>query len=1033
MAIIDDLALSKGGGIRSRKQQAEQSENTLSILIGLGGTGIDCLRQIKTEVYDAIKPDNDTSKSADRYKHIKFIGVDSDANISYQNKLYEDKDEVEEKQVLAHDEMFSLAGADAYVAKVPGIQSVHPEYAWVSQNLGVWSRDNASVDGIRQVGRFMMMSKSDDFMYKLRNTINEGKLGLSCPNVVVHIFSGLGGGIGSGIFLDVCYMVREVLKDEENAYISGYFFLPDVNVAHVESQVVKECIMLNGYASLQELDYCMNLENNNGSFKQVYRGRKEIEWKLPPVDFCHLISAVDNSGNVRKDAYSYAMNITSEYVLEFLIKEDRYYNMIYFAEDAYRMGVCNEVDRFRGYYSRYLTIGLSSARIPVKEINTYLATEIFKTFNSQEQDMPSETDAIKFAVSVMGATNAYDDIVAGIYDNLLSMLQGNSADNYIKWDGTAKQMKLNGDQDMLTFYEKQTSDKKEILEKNKNIMLDPQNSQSIISKLQKIMMDIITNIHRGPIFGYNLLCGANRYGVDNIIEALIIINSNRLRDLQQYTEGKEEICSKACSVFENSRFISRRAAFEEYVRSKYDVELQRYKEAVYVQMEQLLMAFKLQLENITKDFYGILAKIYLDLRDTFEKNSAILARRTAGGEVVDFDNTFIDITNPNIQDVIQDELGKVTPEKVFKELITTLVDKRPMWENNATISKIVTEFFVGEEETNAAKTDTRSGIIKNFADKTMENYLKIVYDTEDLEKIADKIQKNWLGKLAQGAEPLFYQNTQVYNSELYAIGHLSVPKRAVSLRTAADKFVIPRSDTALFETGVKDRIVYLTVGFGFPISALKGIADAERRYFLTTRNAGIHSYEGEPGAIDIEFDDWRKLPLITPVSILKNRKKELPDLAQPLLDRTLRVYSDILRLKLYDQDMFCREREFVLYKVDECLRDDISQMKEQICSFKIHQSDDRAEGAMFNKEKTDLQEKIRLIKEKIINGGYYELTQTGFMIIGCMETEEDQKRLLLDQLGYSPVVVLEAEKNIRIIEEALKELSEMMNDIENKG
>lgn len=152
MAIIDDLALSKGGGIRSRKQQAEQSENTLSILIGLGGTGIDCLRQIKTEVYDAIKPDNDTSKSADRYKHIKFIGVDSDVNISYQNRLYEDKDEVEEKQVLARDEMFSLAGADAYVAKVPGIQSVHPEYAWVSQNLGVWSRDNACVDGIRQVG-----------------------------------------------------------------------------------------------------------------------------------------------------------------------------------------------------------------------------------------------------------------------------------------------------------------------------------------------------------------------------------------------------------------------------------------------------------------------------------------------------------------------------------------------------------------------------------------------------------------------------------------------------------------------------------------------------------------------------------------------------------------------------------------------------------------------------------------------------------------------------------------------------------------
>ena len=878
----------------------------------------------------------------------------------------------------------------------------------------------------------MMMSKSDDFMHKLRNTINEGKLGLSCPNVVVHIFSGLGGGIGSGIFLDVCYMVREVLKDEENAYISGYFFLPDVNVAHVKSPFLKNNIMMNGYASLQELDYCMNLENNNGSFKQVYKGRKEIEWKLPPVDFCHLISTVDNRGNIRKDAYSYVMKITSEYVLEFLIRADRF-SMIDFAEQAYRMDICKEYDRFRGYYSRYLTIGLSSVRIPVKEINTYLASEIFKTFNSKEQDMPSETDIINFAISVMGATNADDDIVVRIYNNLFNALQGAAVENYIQWDGTAKQMKLSGDQDMLTFYEEQTNAKKEILEKNKSAMLDPENSQSLINRLQRTMMDgVITNIQRGPVFGYNIFCGVDGGGLDNIIDFLVTINSNRLRDHQQYTAGKELTYSKAHNAFDNSNFMNRGAAFKECVRSEYDVELQRYKEAAYVQMEQLLMDFKLQVDKMKKDFYRVLAKIYSDIRDTFEKNSAILARGLDGDEFGDFENTLIDITDPNIQAVIQNELGKVTPEKVFKELITTLVDERPMWEDNATISKLVTEFFVGGNGANAFQVDLTNGIFKNFSDEIIENFLQMIYDTEDTDVIADKIQKKLLDKLEQETTLLFYQNTQIYNGKLGVSSYLSVPKETQTFRTAAEKIILNRSDTVLFETDVKDRIVYLTAGFGFPISALNGIADVEREYFSCTRY-GIHSYEGEPGAIDIEFDDWGKLPFITPVSILKNREKELPELAQWLLDRILRVYSDILRLKLYDQDMFCREKKFVLYKVDDHLRDDISQLKEQICSFKIHQSGDRAEGAISNKEKTDLQEKIRLIKEKIINGGYYELTQTGFMIIGCMETEEDQKRLLLDQLGYSPVVVLEAEKNIRIIEEALKELSDMMNDIDIGG
>ena len=57
MAIINNLALSMGGGIISLKQQAKQAENTVSILIGLGGTGVDCIREIKTQVYSRIEPD----------------------------------------------------------------------------------------------------------------------------------------------------------------------------------------------------------------------------------------------------------------------------------------------------------------------------------------------------------------------------------------------------------------------------------------------------------------------------------------------------------------------------------------------------------------------------------------------------------------------------------------------------------------------------------------------------------------------------------------------------------------------------------------------------------------------------------------------------------------------------------------------------------------------------------------------------------------------------------------------------------------
>ena len=44
MAVYPKLLLSTGGGIVSSKQQAKQIENTATLLIGLGGTGVDCIR-----------------------------------------------------------------------------------------------------------------------------------------------------------------------------------------------------------------------------------------------------------------------------------------------------------------------------------------------------------------------------------------------------------------------------------------------------------------------------------------------------------------------------------------------------------------------------------------------------------------------------------------------------------------------------------------------------------------------------------------------------------------------------------------------------------------------------------------------------------------------------------------------------------------------------------------------------------------------------------------------------------------------------
>lgn len=513
MAIINNLALSMGGGIISLKQQAKQAENTVSILIGLGGTGVDCIREIKTQVYSRIEPDGGEDATVARYRHIRFLGVDADnANVS-QDANPEDK-KIAETLSLSGDEVFTLAGS--------GVKF--------------------GADGVRQVGRFLLMSKAADFMTKLQNLISDAKIGLQSPEVVVHIFSGMGGGTGSGTFLDVCYMVREVIKNEKGTYMCGYFFLPDVNVAHVRSNRVKDYIPLNGYAAMQELDYCMNIEKNHGKFRQEYTGGMLIDWDRAPVDYCHLISAQDNNGNVRQDAYNYAMKVTSEYVFEFLVKT------AHLNSEKVKIGEL-EKDKKYGYFINYLSIGASSAVVPLKEINTYLATRLFDRFSEVGKDIPSENDVWSFAVGVFSETNSDKDIQSRVYDAIYATLQGYAKNSYTQWDGTAKQMEKNGDQEMVYFYEGQTAEKEGILAKNRAGLLDSKNNESLISKVKRIMKTVITDINRGPVFGYNILNGANEFSMDNVISGLITINTEKLNSLSKRSTIVLDICSRIPNLF----------------------------------------------------------------------------------------------------------------------------------------------------------------------------------------------------------------------------------------------------------------------------------------------------------------------------------------------------------------------------------------------------------------------------------------------------------------------------------------------------
>ena len=1010
MAIINNLALSMGGGIISLKQQAKQAENTVSILIGLGGTGVDCIREIKTQVYSRIEPDGGEDATVARYRHIRFLGVDADNANCAQDENPEDK-KTAETLSLSEDEAFTLAGSRVNLKAVKKARDVYTPYAWVSDKIEQTELYGAGAGGVRQVGRFLLMTRAADFMTNLRNMISDAKVGLENPKVVVHIFSGMGGGTGSGTFLDVCYMVREIIKNEKEKFMCGYFFLPDVNVAHVRSNRVKDYIPLNGYAAMQELDYCMNLEKNHGKFRQEYTDGKLIDWDRAPVDYCHLISAQDNNGIVRQDAYNYAMKVTSEYALEFLKKSN----------------LSAIVHKSFGFNIKYLTIGASSAVVPLKEINTYLATRFFDGFSEVGKDIPDESDVWNFTVGVFGEDKSDKDILSRVYDAIYATLQGDAKNSYTQWDGTAKQMEKNGDQEMVYFYEDQTAEKEVILAKNRDRLLDAENRDSLISRVKKIMYTVITDINRGPVFGFNILNGANDFSIDNVISGLITTNTEKLNSLRKYTKGKEDERNDAKNDWDAHNIFNKSDRFKTYVNKVYDIEQQRYLEKSYLYMDELLNSVKLQIRKISTEYYSVLSQIYKNLRETFKDNSSVLAKGIIVDEVKGFEKSLIDINDPNMQQALVGELRKVSPNIVFRQLIEALLDDEKSWKSDAKIARTVTGFFVGEK-----KENKEPGIFHDFADKTIENFLEIVYDTDDKDKIADKIKKEWLSMLHSSAAPLVYKDNKVYEVTIATLCRMSVPIGALSLKKAADEYIQVNSDTEVAVTGAKDRLSCLTYAAGFPICSLMGLDKVEREYFMTS-HIGDHSYEST--GLDTEFSDWRELPLLTPVSLLEDKLDRLPLIMCERVQASIKTCDDVLKYGIYSVTdgyrlrLLCvkTELESELHRVsDEALAcvNEFGTLKEQDESADADVGIDKHKGLLSRKDM--LIQKISEIWDGLSNKDYYEDTDYELIITGELYNDDDFMRIAKDELCYSPVMLLNAQKSITIIEKAYQTIEKMV-------
>lgn len=202
--MYNSLRLAAGGGINVAMKKARQASDSVTLAIGIGGTGIDALYALKKMVYDRVEPDHDVEglwKENPQYRRIKFLAIDADCT--------------EMRSPYSHlgfsEEEFQYLGVSNIAAKLPLIKKAYLN--WLNPNIPIVEKRKGA-GGVRQVGRYLLAGQASQLKSKIKTLIRDAIIGMDGNSSInIYVMAGIGGGTGSGCFIDVCYLVRQALEE----------------------------------------------------------------------------------------------------------------------------------------------------------------------------------------------------------------------------------------------------------------------------------------------------------------------------------------------------------------------------------------------------------------------------------------------------------------------------------------------------------------------------------------------------------------------------------------------------------------------------------------------------------------------------------------------------------------------------------------------------------------------------------------------------------------------------------------------------
>lgn len=349
-----------------------------SLVVGLGGTGKRALTHLKRRIYDTY--------GVEELPWIRLLSIDADSAgvnnppvISQRNNEFINLgnnemriiDQSDTPQVISHlDAPENRHILDWYPD--PEMKVDFPKAARGSGQVRMFGRIGLyKGDNLHTTYRWLQQASydvSDPAAW-------EGFPGFEVDPTLqfIYVICSLCGGTGSGMFLDVAYLLRKIAGvDPSTRRFMGMFVMPEVYEPVVENAHIKR-IYANSYAALRELDYLMNSPKRSYQIRGKDHTFVDFPRDVTPFDFVFMFSnknkkgAVISQRQVSGDKPVAIDDRVSQYISETIMtdvlspvterSESILSNIFTSITEPEQMGD-------RTFYKAYSAVGVSSVKVP---------------------------------------------------------------------------------------------------------------------------------------------------------------------------------------------------------------------------------------------------------------------------------------------------------------------------------------------------------------------------------------------------------------------------------------------------------------------------------------------------------------------------------------------------------------------------------------------------------------------------------------------------------------------------------------------